>query len=833
MAVNLSPVGGVAVQFFTNSGAVLTGGKIFTYAAGTTTPQTTFTNASGSVPHSNPIILDASGRVPSGEIWLTDGFVYKFLLKDANDVLIGTYDNIAGINSNFVNFTNQQEIQTATAGQTVFTLATTTYQPGTNSLSVFVDGVNQYGPGASYAYVETNSTTITFNSGLHVGAEVKFTTSQINSSSATSADQVSYQPAGTGAVATNVQAKLRQTVSVKDFGAVGDGVADDTVAIQAALVSMVNGGSLLFPVGTYKITSPITQTFNNGVIVNVIGYGAKIDGSSVVGGVSGDTTLISLGGARLTGVALGTSAAKYATSITTASPISASVNDIALITSTDLWNPTRPEYYKGEMIEMRGISGTTIESHIALFDSYTNSTTTVFALSMPTVNVEGLEVVMNANQLALQLRYCRNPSVRHTKVYGARYTGISMQYCFGGTVDSNEVYDAWASVTGTSYGVAISTCQNFVVSKNNLTEARHCITSGGWEPCRNLIYAHNICTVHPSEPVAAAIDHHGNTEFSIISDNVANGGIVISSINSTIKDNIVSEYRSGVGAAIGVFQEINSDFYIVSGNNVTTNNLIYGFWHTPAENNLDVQDLTFNDNNIKSGGNAARFNPRNITTTGSTIKKLSVKNNFLETSGASQSAIVHASNGAATLTTELIDSANNIYISNSHDSAFFSSIISNTFSTNDKFYGNRLNGYLVTSGGVNVTFLNPYFEGSISGLNTSRSIRYISTGVVRCINPVFNNLQIKAELESGGPSLYIEQGWYAATPTITNPAGAKLVNFYGALGRAITYGTAAPTTNTWAVGDRVYNQTPAVGQPKSFVCTVAGTPGTWVSEGNL
>jgi hypothetical protein len=257
MAVNLSPVGGVAAQFFTNSGAVLTGGKIFTYAAGTTTPQATYINASGSTPHSNPIILDASGRVPSGEIWLTDGLLYKFLLKDANDVLIGTYDNILGINSNFVNFINEQEIQTATAGQTVFTLTTTTYQLGTNSLSVFVDGVNQYGPGAQYAYLETNSTTVTFISGLHVGAEVKFTTSQINSSATTDASQVSYTPAGTGAVTTNVQAKLRETVSVKDFGAVGNGVADDTVAIQTAVTYCVaNQKDLLIP-DICLITAPV------------------------------------------------------------------------------------------------------------------------------------------------------------------------------------------------------------------------------------------------------------------------------------------------------------------------------------------------------------------------------------------------------------------------------------------------------------------------------------------------------------------------------------------------------------------------------------------------
>jgi len=254
MAVNLSPVGGVAAQFFTNTGAVLTGGKLFTYAAGTTTPQAAYTSSNGGTAWTNPIVLDAAGRVSgSGEIWLTDGISYKFLLKDSNDVLIATYDNVTGINSNAVSFTNQQQIITATAGQTVFNLSID-YQVGTNSLSVFVDGVNQYGPGAQYAYTETDSDTVTFVSGLHVGAEVKFTTTQQQGAGAVDASQVSYTPAGTGAVTTNVQAKLRQYVSVKDFGAVGNGVADDTTAIQAALTT---GNSVYVPQGTYNISATL------------------------------------------------------------------------------------------------------------------------------------------------------------------------------------------------------------------------------------------------------------------------------------------------------------------------------------------------------------------------------------------------------------------------------------------------------------------------------------------------------------------------------------------------------------------------------------------------
>jgi len=251
MAVNLSPVGGVAAQFFDNSGNVLTGGKIYTYAAGTTTNQTTYTSATGVTAHSNPIILDASGRVPSGEIWLTDGLSYKFLVKTSTEVLIGSYDNVIGINSNFINFLTETEIQTATAGQTVFTLTTMQYQPNTNSLTVYVDGVNQY-DGVSYSYVETNSTTVTFSAGLHVGALVKFTTAQTLSSGVTDASLVTYDPPFANSVLTNVENKLSETVSVKDFGAVGDGVTDDTAAFAAA-VSAAQGKTILIPAGQYLI----------------------------------------------------------------------------------------------------------------------------------------------------------------------------------------------------------------------------------------------------------------------------------------------------------------------------------------------------------------------------------------------------------------------------------------------------------------------------------------------------------------------------------------------------------------------------------------------------
>ena len=136
MAVFLSPVGGVAAQFFTNSGVPLSGGKLYSYAAGTTTPKTSYTSSSGGTAHTNPIILDSAGRVPGGEIWISAP-PYKFVLNTSTDVLIATYDNVLGIGA----ASYQVDNFTGTGSQTVFTL--TAASLGENFTFVYINGVYQ------------------------------------------------------------------------------------------------------------------------------------------------------------------------------------------------------------------------------------------------------------------------------------------------------------------------------------------------------------------------------------------------------------------------------------------------------------------------------------------------------------------------------------------------------------------------------------------------------------------------------------------------------------------------------------------------------------------
>jgi hypothetical protein len=96
---------------------------------------------------------------------------------------------------------------------------------------------------------------------------------------------IAHIASGSGATATTVQAKLRESVSVKDFGAIGDGVADDTAAINLAMTAASSGG-LYFPNGTYIFTGDVDALFAlrlfGGGLIRVGGYNYPVMRRSAV-----------------------------------------------------------------------------------------------------------------------------------------------------------------------------------------------------------------------------------------------------------------------------------------------------------------------------------------------------------------------------------------------------------------------------------------------------------------------------------------------------------------------------------------------------------------------
>ena len=94
-SVLLSSVG-IGQQFFDNNGVPLAGGLIYTYQAGSSTPLATYQDNAGTIANANPIVLDSAGRVPN-EIWLLNGYSYKFIITSASGTSLITLDNLYGI----------------------------------------------------------------------------------------------------------------------------------------------------------------------------------------------------------------------------------------------------------------------------------------------------------------------------------------------------------------------------------------------------------------------------------------------------------------------------------------------------------------------------------------------------------------------------------------------------------------------------------------------------------------------------------------------------------------------------------------------------------------
>jgi hypothetical protein len=562
------------------------------------------------------------------------------------------------------------------------------------------------------------------------------------------AENVVYDPPFTDAVPTNVEAKLSESVSVKDFGAVGNGTTDDTNEIQAALayLTSVGGGELTFGKGeTYLVTDELSVTDSveidlNGSTINFACVGAKrllaIDGSNV--SVSNGTVNNIVGstgqeGTYQTPIVVGqytvlTGVSNVVLENLTISTVLAQGNGIAIfgdshditvqnITFPDSdrigipilahWSfdggPTEP--YLGYTTHPHNITINNIRCGDLTYDAGvgTFGTSVVFLSAVYNVDVSNVYV----------------KSIPHGKIVTVYAGDWGFQF---GTAIEQALGSTGISVSNL-YGQALVGFETYML---NPLEAPSVI----W-------------------PASISLTNMGVYGYGA-TDNDSKGINIDNTDNVSVEDCLIRNAYYGVLVGAGTNVKIR--------NSIIKNNAREGLTKigTGGSSNVEISNCRFEGNNTDDASSIPDI--RLVS-----MSQVSIFENVFVSPTSTWNVLAE-------------NTVTGLRVSDNHV-------------VNVKL----ANGPCFSFGDQTATNICIEFEGNTSAVSPTNGIR----GGQIMVPMVFSARHGQNTLQR------------------------------------ISYYDKSPDLGTWSVGDRVFNDNPVVGQPKSWVCTVAGTPGTWVSEGNL
>jgi hypothetical protein len=642
---------------------------------------------------------------------------------------------------------------------------------------------------------------------------------------ADTSNTVAYTPIGTGAVATTVQAKLRQTRNVIDFGAVGDGSTDNTTAIQNAMTA-AGPGTLLFPDGVFNISGALT-----------VPLGLKIQGTYRLGqngNVSGTT-----GGTRIVQTGTGT---------TVAATIGTTFGNSTGNYGLTVGNATGMAVGKVISIAGAGANGTTLYSKISaiagttltLDSLWTTSVTSATVRVQTGVNIfelhntgydnsgtqidilgnsfDGLWLDGGYDQISAKNGgvWCtiKNMTFSNPARSAVFFAGFIQQWFIRDIEMSAGPYGFLYGGAGSSYTQGLfdkSRFENVYLNGQNINGANIILLTGTGQASNWINLTINYCAQEGfvlgggfSDCQFLGVNTETNGYTNSVPTAPTTGSITAASTSLVV--------ASATGLATG--QTLTVQGAGLYGNDLITqiDNLVGTTVTLRAAasvtvSSTEVVNYPFSDIAFKANPSATI--PNNCNLYGCSI-------GFSSSIGAVRYAVdatsqVHTFAG----------------VNGTRPITAFGSII----------------------GDCRIPFRQPLNTfTSFSNNNSPTSAASQS----QLVSPPGTNLVLALQAASGVTGFGQWQGWRADANrtklwTIDGTTGTASFNAVapgsGSVGsfsnQRIFYASGSPqstapySTAAWIVGDRAFNTVPAVGSPKGWLCTVAGTPGTWVSEGNL
>lgn len=309
---------------------------------------------------------------------------------------------------------------------------------------------------------------------------------------------------------------LSQIVSVREFGATGDGSTDDTDAFIAAVAS--GAGSIYIPSGTYVISSPINV--DRDIFIYGDGQSSKIE----VSGLADDERAFHFVGSGGTLIETNSNpilanSRRYTFS---SSGHGLEADDLFCIwdDSDYSYSSKRNYYYKGEFLTVNNVDGAVVSFDASFYDDYAAGSSKLYKVSTISIGLKDFNIVSSGSLFAgIDMHFCRGCTVDNVNInLSQAYTGLYLHNCYDVSIIncSNKIADYIPGGALNIYPFLVGNSQRVRATNCDGVSRWHAFGVGGASDGLNIVNRNIIvtgCTLS-SQNGSFAGDFHGNTEHS-------------------------------------------------------------------------------------------------------------------------------------------------------------------------------------------------------------------------------------------------------------------------------------------------------------------------------